>query len=328
MRQRLDTERLELTGSAAPLAEGLSLNGQFGLGAVSASATVLTFRTDARASTQSAWFDRGGQLLETVGPAGNFSRPALSPDEKRLAFTDGADIWLLDLARQTPSRLTFEPTEDSSPVWSADGTQIVYRSTEERGRASIFGKSASGASTRQLLLTFPRNINGPSQVSPDGKFLLYFATTAVDQVQDVYVKALSGTEDPIAIVQTPFSDGEPQFSPDGRWLAYMSNETGRREVYVQPFPPTGDRWRVSTAGGRQPLWRADGKELFFVSDDRKFYAADIQTNAGFDFDTPRFLFDMRADVFNSRNSYVPSRDGQRFLVNMLLRRRRRRSTWL
>jgi hypothetical protein len=99
----------------------------------------------------------------------------------------------------------------------------------------------------------------------------------------------------------------------------MSDATGRREVYVQPFPQTGDRrWQISTAGGRQPMWRGDGKELFFVSDDRKFYAAEIRTNAGFDYGAPRFLFDLRADVYNNRNSYVPSRDGQRFLVNMLL----------
>ena len=104
-----------------------------------------------------------------------------------------------------------------------------------------------------------------------------------------------------------------------RWLAYASTETGRNEVYVQPFPPTGKRWQVSNSGGRQPLWRADGKELFFVSDDRKFYAVDISDkSASFDYGVPRFLFEMQANVFNSRNSYIPSRDGQRFLVNMLL----------
>ena len=112
---------------------------------------------------------------------------------------------------------------------------------------------------------------------------------------------------------------EPQISPDSRWIAYASTETGRNEIYVQPFPPTGKRWPVSNRGGRQPLWRADGKELFFVADDRKFYSVDVREKAGeFDFGTPRFLFDMRANVFNSRNSYIPSRDGQRFLVNTIL----------
>ena len=138
-------------------------------------------------------------------------------------------------------------------------------------------------------------------------------------VSDIFVLPTSGDRTPKAVVESPFPDVEPQLSPDGRWLAYASTETGRNEVYVQPFPPTGKRWQVSSRGGRQPWWRADGKELFFVADDRKFYVADIaEKSASFDFGVPHFLFDMRANVFNSRNSYIPSRDGQRFLVNMLL----------
>jgi hypothetical protein len=98
----------------------------------------------------------------------------------------------------------------------------------------------------------------------------------------------------------------------------VSNDTGRNEIYVQPFPPTGAKWQVSNNGGRQPIWRADGKELFFVSDDRKFYAVDVRGGPTFDYGVPRFLYDMRANVFNTANSYAPSRDGQRFIVNMLL----------
>jgi hypothetical protein len=104
-----------------------------------------------------------------------------------------------------------------------------------------------------------------------------------------------------------------------KWLAYASNETQRNEIYVQPFPPNGKRWRVSDSGGRQPLWRADGKELFFVADDRRFYSVDVMEKGDeFDWSTPRFLFEMRANVFNSRNSYTPSRDGKRFLINTLV----------
>ena len=121
------------------------------------------------------------------------------------------------------------------------------------------------------------------------------------------------------IARGRFPKSDPKISPDMRWLAYASTETGRNEVYVQPFPPTGQRWQVSSSGGRQPQWRADGRELYFVGDDRRFHAVDIADNAGsFEFGVPKFLFEMRANTFNSRNSYVPSRDGQRFLVNMLL----------
>jgi len=129
----------------------------------------------------------------------------------------------------------------------------------------------------------------------------------------------TGDRTPRTIVASPFADVEPQISPDGRWLAYASTETGRNEGYGQPFPPNGARWQISSAGGRQPLWRADGNELFFVADDRRFYAADIKaTGTSFDYGVPKFLFEMRANVFNVRNSYVPSPDGQRFLVNPLI----------
>ena len=129
---------------------------------------------------------------------------------------------------------------------------------------------------------------------------------------------LTGEKKPTPIVQSPASEVEPQFSPDGKWLAYTSDETGRGEVYVQPYPPTGERWKISTEGGRQALWRRDGKELYFVNEERKFFVVDIIPGVKFDFGSPRFLFDMRANVFNVRNSYVPSRDGQRFLVNTIV----------
>jgi hypothetical protein len=315
MRQKFDADRIELSGEVTPVADQVLVSPEYGLGAFSTSANdVLTFRSGANVSTQFAWFDRTGRLLETVGPPGNYRTVGLSPDEKRLAFVDvnQSDIWIQDLSRETRSRLTFNPGA-GSPAWSPDGTKIVYRSTQDGG--SVFEKNASGGS-EQLLLRAA--INGPSQVSPDGKLLLYFATPAGQQVQDVFAIPLTGDRKPIPIVSTPFAEGEPQFSPDGRWLAYYSIETGRNEVFVQPFPTTGAKWQISNSGGRQPLWRSDGKELFFVSDDRKFYAVDVNPGSAFDYGAPRFLFDMRADVFNTGKSYAPSRDGQRFLVNMLL----------
>jgi Tol biopolymer transport system component len=120
-------------------------------------------------------------------------------------------------------------------------------------------------------------------------------------------------------VSTPFGDVEPQVSPDGRWLAYASSDTGIHEIYVEPFPPDGKkRERISRSGGRQPLWRADSRELFFVSDNRKFYAVRVPESGPSQDIPPDYLFDMHANVTNTRNSYVPSRDGQRFLVNAVL----------
>ncbi|MGE5832917.1 MAG: protein kinase domain-containing protein [Acidobacteriota bacterium] len=317
LQQQFDLDRMEVTGEATPIVEQVFFNPGAWLADFSVSATgVLAYRSASNRSSQFAWFDRAGHLLETIGPPGNYRAPALSPDGKRLAFADvnQGDIWIFDLTRQTPSRFTANPGTETAPVWSPDGTKIAYRSDQ----GGLFEKETTGTGTERLLLD--EFVNGPSQISADGKWLLYFAVTP-GKTQDIFVLPTTGDRKPKPIVQTPFPDVEPQFSPDerGRWLAYASTETGRNEIYVQPFPPTGTRWPISNSGGRQPLWRADGKELFFVSDDRKFYAVDILDKSGsFDYGVPHFLFDMRANVFNARNSYVPSRDGQRFLVNMLL----------
>ena len=123
---------------------------------------------------------------------------------------------------------------------------------------------------------------------------------------------------PTSVIQSVITDVEPQLSPDARWLAYASTETGAYDVFVQPFPTTGAKWQISAGGGRQPMWRRDGRELFFVTNDRKFYAVDVRAGATFEFSEPRFLFTMPTNTISVRNSYAPSRDGQRFLVNMVL----------
>ena len=318
LRQGFDAARLTLTDQQpTAVVEPIARSVEYGLAAFSASANgVLVFRSGSDATTQFAWFDRQGQQLATVGPPGNYRAPALSPDENRLVYTDvdGRDLWLLDMARGTTSKFTSTPATEAAPVWSPDGTKIFYRSTQDGGL--VLEKDANGVTAEQIV--FKGRIQGPMQISPDGKQLLYFFPPPGQFAQDIYVLPTTGEKKPTAIVQSPASEVEPQFSPDGRWLAYTSDATGRGEVYVQPYPPTGERWTISTQGGRQALWRRDGKELYFVNEEKKFYAVEIVQGNKFDFGTPRFLFQMRANVFNARNSYVPSRDGQRFLVNMIL----------
>ena len=320
--QRFDATRLALQGGALPVAEHVG-HDLFGLGAFSASATgVLTYRTDGAADRQLTCVDRAGRALETVGPPGSYLDASLSPDATRVAFVrrgqNGADdIWTLGLAGPTPapSRLTFTVGSKNEPIWAHDGSRIFYASMQD-GAPGIFEKSVTGTQTEQLLVRAARTIV-PFDVSADGRFLLYFEDRGPATSYDVFALPLTGERTPFPVVQTPFADIEPHLSPDGRWVAYLSTSTGSAEVYVQPFPPSGARRQISTGGGRQPMWRRDGQELFFVSDERKFYAVEVRPGA-FEFGTPQLLFDLHANVVNIRNSYAPSPDGQRFLVNMPL----------
>jgi Tol biopolymer transport system component len=194
-------------------------------------------------------------------------------------------------------------------VW-IDSTRIAYRKS-----TGIFEKNVSGTSEERTVSDLM--VNGPTQVTTDGTVFFFFVPPGTTS-QGIATLPLTGGTTPRMLVQSPFPNVEPSLSPDGHWLAYASPETGRNEVYVQPYPPTGERWQISNDGGRQPIWRADGRELYFVSDDRRFYAVDVLPGtAPSRWSVPHFLFTMRANVFNTRNSYVPSRDGQRFLVNTL-----------
>jgi len=317
VQQRLDLDRLQVTGEATPVIEQVLYNPGSGRADFSVSDTgVLAFRSSTNRSNQFAWFDRTGKLLETIGSPGNYRTPDLSPDGQQLAYGDvnQRDIWIFDLSRKSSSRFTSGPGSETAPVWFPDGSRIAYRSDQ----GGLFDKDVTGTGAERILLK-DINVNGPDQVSSDGKWILFFKVTPNGN-QDVYVLPTTGDRTPQLLVQTAFPDVEPQFSPDVRWLAYASSENGRNEIYIQAFPSTGRRWQVSSSGGRQPLWRADGKELYFVSDDRRFFAVDVlPSRAGtFEFGVPQFLFEMRANVFNTRNSYIPSRDGKRFLVNMRL----------
>ena len=317
--QNFDLTRFEPVGEPRPIVEQISWAvAPWNLGAFAASSGgTLTYRTGGGSHTQFAWFDRSGRPLGTVGPPGDYLAPALSPDGTKLAFgrrddQPAGDIWTMDLARQTLSRVTFGAGTEIYPVWTPDGGTILYSSPSN----GLLATTLSRAESPKLVATIPSMVI-PMQITADGKQVLYFADRGSSTGFDTFVLSLSdGTSTPI--VQTPMSDVEPQFSPDGQWLAYASVESGRYEVFVQPVPATGTKWQISSGGGRQPRWRGDGRELFFVTDDRKLYAVDVRPAATFEFGTPTFLFDMPANTVSVRNSYVPRPDGQRFLVNSLL----------
>ncbi len=313
--QRFDARRLTLTGEPIPVAD------QVETGSFSVSETGILVYQSRRSEeiSQLGWVDRAGKLLESVGAEGSglFS-PKLAPDGKRVAIARIQakkrlyDIYVLDLTRGSESRLTFDPGDDSYPIWSHDGSRIVWASNRA-GTYQLYQKLASGVGQDELLLQSDAPLT-PSSWSADGKFLLYHRyDTKNQQDQDLWILPLEGDRKPFPFLQTPFREVGAQFSPDGRWIAYRSNESGKLEVYVRTFPAASGKWQVSTNGGQQPQWRGDGKELFYLSSDRRLMAVEVKRSATFEAGLPKALFDLAAaKVYD--NNYGASADGQRFLL--------------
>ncbi len=325
MAQPFDATRRRLTGEPFRVADpvgGLTGNAFF-----SASANgVLAYRAGLGGEDQFVWFDRGGSP-RPAGPPTGIRDLALSPDDLRVAFTEGlvttgpADIWVQEWAGNVRSRLTFHAARDSHPVWSPDGGRIAFASARD-GPLNLYVKAASGAGEEELLLKtdLPKY---PSDWTRDGRYLVYSASDP-KTTGDIWILPLSGPEGaprkPQLYLQTEFNETHGQVSPDGKYLAYTSNETGRYEVYARPFPSAaGGRWMVSSEGGGQPRWRRDGKELYFIAPDKKLMAVEVKTGPTFERGTPKPLFDSRLGGIYAVSGrvaflYAPSADGQRFLA--------------
>jgi eukaryotic-like serine/threonine-protein kinase len=319
--QTLDAGKGVLLDDAVGIAEnvGGDVGYNFGFFSASMNGTLAYSSGGGISFRQFAWYDRTGKRLSTVGGAGFNFDFALSPDEKRLAFrrvdaeTGNHDLWILDLIRQTESRFTFRPTLDDDPVWSPDGEYVIFDSNPA-GIPNIFRKRASGAGTEEVLLKAD-TAAFPYDWSVDGRFILYSKPSPKGN-PDIWVLPLGGDRKPFAYVSTDASENDAKFSPNVRWVAYSSNESGKDEVYVQSFPQTGAKWQVSTGGGASPEWRSDGKELFYVSPSKKLMSVDVTTSGpNFEQGIPRTLFDVDVDVYNAPNRYAVSKDGKRFLVN-------------
>jgi len=319
--QPFDPQTLDLSGEPVPVAEDVAYDGGpfRSLFAVSEGG-VLAYQTVAGLTTRIAWFDRGGKRLGVLAPSEDSYNLALSPDDKRLAVSRFAsqrssrDIWLYDLLRDGNSRLTFDPGVEVIPVWSPDGGRIVFASDRE-GVYDIYHKLATGSAREELLLrtTQPKY---PSDWSPDGRFILFDSVDPLTN-SDLWVLPVTDERKPVLFLQTGADEREARFSPDGRWLAYSSDESGRPEVYVQAFPASGGKWQVSSGGGSVPRWRRDGKELFYISLDRKVMAASVRPGTTFEHDIPRELFEASGiDLFSYRSPYAVTADGQRFFFGI------------
>jgi serine/threonine protein kinase len=323
--QHFDAARGELSGDPVQVADSVAFDTINKIVGFSVSETgMLAYRTGGGSRRQLAWFDRSGKEVGTLGaPDENaLQNPELSPDGHRVgvdrAVQGNQDVWLIETTRGVASRFTFDPANDGYLIWSPDGSRIAFTSNR-KGTYNLYQKASSGAGNDELLLESSLN-KSPNDWSPDGRFLLY---VQVDKKTgfDLWVLPLFGECKPFPFVNTIFVERSGQFSPDGRWVAYESNESGRYEVYVQPFPGPGGKWQVSTGGGIEPRWHRNGKELFYIAPDGKLMAAPIQ-RAGqtLEAGAPVSLFQTRivggGSLNANRQQYAVSPDGQRFLINI------------
>jgi len=316
MAQAFNATTLALEGEAVRVAESLFVDPGVSLASLSAAASgPIAYGTDRIRRTQFAWFDRSGRRLETLGPPDQrgMANLSLAPDGNRVAFSRAVggnwDVWLVDM-QGALSKVTSTLSLDFNPVWSRDGKQIFYQSNNSR----IYSRSLTDGTPEQAVLT-ERTMVYPSDVSPDGTVLLY--TRATGPSTDLWYVSLGADRTPHPFVQTASHERDGQFSPDGKWVAYQSNESGHFEIYLQPFPGPGARTQVSSGGGQQVRWARKGLELFYVAGDQQLTSVRVTIGTN---DRPSLgravpLFPTEFDTGMTRQQYVVSSDSQRFLLN-------------
>ena len=321
MAQRFDTGKLRTVGDAFPIAENVdTLPGPARAYFTASQNGVLAYESGAlSANLQMTWFDRSGRAVGTVGTPGDTEWSAISPDGKMVAIdrrdaqTGVWDIWIHDLARGTDSRFTFNSKNNQFPVWSPDGKYLTFNS-DRKGNFSVYRKAVGGVGQDEEVDTDDL-IKRPTAWSPDGHFIVEESNAATSKTgNDIWIASATvgaGGEKPRPYLQTEFAEGQAKVSPNGKWLAYRSNETKRNEVYVMSFPNPGGKWQISTNGGSIPVWSRDGKQLFYIGANSKLMAVDIRgTGANPEPGIPQPLFEVRLGTNNP--AFDVSSDG-RFL---------------
>ncbi len=331
MAQPFDPETRQFAGGEFPVAERVSQEASRYVGAsLSGNGTLVYGNDDSLAATELTWRDRTGRGLGSVGGPAPYFSLALSPEERRVAVAVGTgnrenvDIWIVDIARNVRSRLTVDPGVHGTPVWSPDGTRVAYLSSRS-GKTSLRVKRVGGTSPDEALVEGVGNTVAivPSSWSADGRFIAYTVRGAFPRTSDVWILPLFGERKPFPLVHTNYFEGEAAFSPDGRLIAYTTNESGQPNVFVQPFPEAGEKLQVSMAGGNAPMWRSDGKVLYYLGLDSTLMAVAIDTTGRVDAGTaqalfPTGLFDtgfITGQTAAAGQTYGVSKDGQRFLFN-------------
>ena len=294
-----DLARLEATAAPVPVLQDVPLHPYNGHSQFSFSydgslayvpASVLA------ADRQLVWVDRNGAIESVTDVRRPYAHPRLSPDGNRVALTiegSNQDIWIHELGRGTLTRLTFDPTSDMRATWTPDGTKLLHMS-DRHGPFDLVWKPPDGSAEEEPLFTSEYD-KYPMTVSPDGKVLIFLQTHPETRA-DIWLLPLEGEKTPQALVHTHFDERIAALSPNGRWLAYQSDESGRFDVYVQAFPGLGGKWQISTDGGTGPVWAQTGRELFYRNGDQMM-AVPITTQSGFSAGEPRLLFEGRFQHF-------------------------------
>ncbi len=328
MAQPFEAGSAQTSGDAVPIAENVFVppGGPYIPVTVSENSVLVYWTTQGTAAmNEIVWFDRAGKRLGSVGAPGNVLTPSISPDEKMVAFTrqtssNTSDLWLWDVVRGIETRLTSDASFNVGPSWAPQGNRVVFRSYRGARVGDLYQASVSGSGHDELLLATPRGKVDP-EWSRDGRFIVY-AEIDPKTKWDLWVLPVGDDapagQKPIPFLQTDFNELQGEISPDGHWMAYSSDESGSQEVYVRPFPVAEGKWRISTAGGIQPRWRRDSRELFFVGADGKMNAVTVKAVSGtkpsFEASAPVPLFDTHIVDLPVAFDYDVTADGKRFLV--------------
>jgi serine/threonine protein kinase/Tol biopolymer transport system component len=319
--QRFDSSRLTLEGSPVAIADGID-------GSLSVSNTGLLFYRKASATSadkQLTWYDHSGKSLGHVGEAANYGDVEISPKGDRVAVdtitNNNRDVWIIDIARGVPSRLTFDPLPDWTPVWSPDGSRIAFASG--RNGTHIYQKSSTGVGNDELMFKSDSS-EIPVYWSPDGRYIVFSRLKPNGAAGvDTWLLSLSGSEPKASpFIESPFDKAQARVSPDGRWIVYATNDSGTYQIVVQSFPdPNGGKWQITAQGGIEPKWSRNGRELYYLAFDGKLMAVPIKSEPTFEAGTPIALFETPLTVNRNQSPrdrrYDVAVDG-RFLISVPL----------
>jgi Tol biopolymer transport system component len=322
--QPFDVTRLQITGEALPVAEQVTYYSGRASSAFSVSGNGrLIYGSFKSPATQLIWFDRSGKPLGSIGGSAVYRRPSLSPDEKTIVVTrvdpetQQDDLWSIETTRGIASRFTSNPNFEDMPVWSPDGTRIAFTSPRNTP-PNLYQKTLTGDGEEPLVKSSSND--QPTDWSRDGRFIFYQSLHPKTQ-WDLWFLPMSGAEadrKPVPFLQTGFNERLGRLSPDGRWLAYASDESGTDEVYVRTFPKSDAQRQLSANGGSAPRWRADARELFYLATDGRLMAVSVKAGPTFQAGAPVALFQTRIsgnDYPGAGANYTATRDGQRFLIS-------------